>query len=257
MTLPRAIGLLATRNRHELAHHAAHLFFEQVYVGPRTLLIYDDSATPFELCDELRTRDVVVVNLPPIKLPAKRNAMMRAAIAHDPDAIYFVWDDDDYNGPLRIARQVEALQAQPNAEGVIFCPYLTYDTERRELHRLNKAKLHRLPVRAFTDANLAFRRRLWERLPWDEAIDPNACWAWMREPVDRIIDIPGDHDYVVVRHATNHTVGLLPKRFHPKLWTPNIDVGWTNDDVERLLISRCTLPRRLDPPASADSRTVR
>ncbi len=257
MTLPRAIGLLATRNRHEMAHHAAHLFFEQHYDGPKTLLIYDDSPTPFELCDELRACDVVVENLAPVKLPVKRNAMMRRAIEHDPDAIYFVWDDDDYNGPMRVARQVEALQERPAAEGVIFCPYLTYDTEQRTLNRLGKAKLHRLPVRTFTDANLAFRRQLWERLPWDEAIDPNACWAWMQEPVDRIIDIPGDHDYVVVRHTGNHTAGMLPKTFHPQLWTPNVDVGWTADDVERLLATGCTRPRRPDPPASAGSRTAR
>lgn len=257
MKLPHAIGLLATRNRHAQAHHAAHLFFEQRYDGPKTLLIYDDSPTPFELCDALKGKDVAVVNLAPVKLPAKRNAMMRAAIAHDPDAVYFVWDDDDYNGPMRIARQVAALQTHPAAEGVIFCPYLTYDIERRTLDQLGKATLHRLPIRIFTDANLAFRRQLWERLPWDETIDPHACWRWMREPVDRIIDISGERDYVVVRHATNHTAGMLPKQFHPALRTPNVDVGWTNDDVERLLVTGCTCQPRPDRSASAGSRTGR
>jgi len=257
MTPPRAIGLLATRNRHEQAHHAAHLFFEQCYDGPKTLLIYDDSTTSFALCEAFAGEDVVVANVPPIKLPVKRNAMMRAAIARDPDAIYFVWDDDDYNGPTRIARQVAALQTNRYADGVIFCPYLTYDVETRRLARLNKATLHRLPVRVFTDATLAFRRQLWERLPWDENVDPNACWRWMQEPVDRIIDIPGERDYVVVRHASNHTAGMLPKRFHPKLWTPDVDVGWSSIDVEQLLVSRCTGPLRPDPQASAGSRTAR
>jgi hypothetical protein len=252
---PRAIGLLATRNRHELAHQAAHAFLDQQYAGDKTLLIYDDSQTPFALCDELRQFDVVVKNIAPTRLPVKRNQMMRLAIERDPEAIYFVWDDDDYISPHRVRRQIEALLANPNADGCILCPYLTYDVTTREVAQLGKANITGLRLRVFADATLAFRRRLWERLPWDETRDPNACWRWMREPVDRIVDIPGDDDYIVIRHPTNHTVGMLPKTFHPQLRT--LDVRLSADDVERRITARCTCPRRQGPPACGDPRTAR
>jgi hypothetical protein len=215
------------------------LFFEQRYEGPKTLLIYDDSPTPLALCKTLASQDVTVVGMPATKLPVKRNTMMRAAIARDPDAIFFVWDDDDYQGPERVTRQIDALQAHPTAEGCIFCPYLVYDAQARRLHQLGKATLHGLSLRTFGDATLAFRRSLWERIPWDETIDPNACWRWRLEPVDRIVDIPGEKDYVVVRHVENHTLKLWPDRFHPAIWTPDIDVGWPAASIEQLLAARC------------------
>lgn len=223
---PHVIGLLPTRNRHALAHRAAHQFFAQAYPGALTLYVCDDSPTPWVPCAALAAHDLVVEHLPPVRLPVKRNQMMRRAIAQDPDAIYVVWDDDDYHGPQRLVRQVTALRAAPTADGVIFCPFLSFDEATGSISQLGKASLHGLAVRVFTDAVLAFRRALWERLPWDEAVDPHACWRWMQEPPSRIIDIPGERDYLVVRHAGNHTAGQLPTRYHPAIWTPNVATGW-------------------------------
>ena len=223
---PHVIGLLPTRNRHALAHRAAHQFFAQAYPGALTLYVYDDSPTPWVPCAALAAHDLVVEHLPPIRLPTKRNQMMRRAIAQDPDAIYVVWDDDDYHGPQRLARQVAALRATPTAEGVVFCPFLSFDEATGVTTRLGKGALHGLPVRVFTDAVLAFRRALWERWPWDEAVDPHACWRWMAAPTSMIIDLPAEHDYLVIRHATNHTAGMLPRQYHPVLGTPHVDDAW-------------------------------
>ena len=216
--LPHVIGLLATRNRPAMAHQAAHMFFAQQYTGSKTLYVYDDGTEPFTPCRSLATKDMAVVHHPPIRLPTKRNQMMRRAIAADPEAIYFVWDDDDYNGPTRIARQVEALRAAPAADGCILCPFLSYNTQTQQLHRALQVNLHGMRLRVFTDANLAFRRTLWERLPWDEAVDPNACWRWMQLSHDQIIAIPAENDYVVVRHGRNHTQDLLPQVPDMRFW---------------------------------------
>jgi hypothetical protein len=227
--LPRAIGLLATRNRPTWAHRAAHLFFAQAYDGPKVLYVYDDGDEPVQLCSELLAQDLVLVHHAPVLLPVKRNRMMRAAIVRDHTAIYFNWDDDDYNGPERLQRQVEALLAHPEADACVLCPLLWYDVPTHTLTRAMKLNLHGLRLRVFTDAAIAFRRRFWERSPWDEAVDPNACWRWCAEPHDVIIDTPGERDYVIVRHTANHMHDRRDTRF----WVPVDDI--TVDDVQQLL----------------------
>jgi hypothetical protein len=233
MTRPRVIALAATRNRPEWAHRAAHFFFDQVYDGPKTLYIYDDGDADrgVALCSALRANfDLVYVKHEPIKLPVKRNIMMRAAIAQDPDAIFFVWDDDDYHGPRQIQRQVDALLANPKADACVLCPLLWYNEPTQTLSRALKLNLHGLKLRVFTDATIAFRRRFWERSPWDEAVDPNACWRWIQEPHHVVIDIPSERDYVVVRHATNH----MPDKTVARFWSTDTE-GTNADEVVQWL----------------------
>lgn len=233
MIKPRAIALGATRNRPAWAHRAAHLFFTQIYDGPKTLYIYDDSdeGREVQLCEQLQANpDLVYVKHEPVKLPIKRNTMMRAAIAQDPDAIFFPWDDDDYHGPRRIQRQVDALHANPKADACIFCPLLWLHESTRTLSRALKLNSHGLKLRVFTDGTIAFRRRLWERIPWDEAVDPNACWRWLQEPHHVIVDIPSERDYVVVRHAANR----MPDRTSERFWSKDTE-GTTVDEVMQWL----------------------
>jgi len=209
------------------------MFFAQVYAGPKTLYIYDDSdkARQLPLCAQLAARDdVVFVCHEPVKLPVKRNRMMRAAIAQDPDAIYFTWDDDDYHGPGQLQRQVEPLLAQPTADACIFCPLLWFDQPTQTLTRTQHVNLHGLRLRVFTDAAIAFRRRFWERLPWDETVDPNGCWRWFGEPHDVIVAVFGARDYVIVRHTTNHMSDHTDLQF----WSTNTE-GVTVDQIVQLL----------------------
>lgn len=249
-TLPLAIGILATRNRHELAHRAAHMFWAQDYAGPKRLIVADDSDKPLVLCGALAATETAIWHYPRTRLPSKRNATMRRLA--DPDAIYFVWDDDDYHGPARIHRQVDALLARPQLDACVFCPFVTYDRTTRAVRRFGEARLHRLPIRAFTDAVIAFRWRLWDAVPWDDAIDPHGCHRWTAMPSSRIASVDGANDYVIVRHATNHTLGM--REPHPALVSP---AAISADEIEALLTPGCTDPPRLGPRSCAGSRTGR
>jgi hypothetical protein len=212
-TWPHAIGLMATRNRHSMVPRAVRAFFAQRYDGPKTLFVYDDSDTPLQLPVELIAQGVIIVRHKPLHLGVKRNRMLAHATIYDPDAIFFVWDDDDYYGPMRIARQVEALIENPDADACLFCPLLVFNTVSQRLFRAKHADVDGMRLRVGADGTMALRRRLWERLPLDETtcVDGvNEGWRWLAEPHDRVIAIPGELDYVVVRHGGNVTWNVVP-----------------------------------------------
>lgn len=189
------------------------MFFDQRYEGPKTLLVYDDSDTPFQLPADLPVHDSIVVHHEPLHLGVKRNRMLAHAVTQDPNAIYIVWDDDDYHGPTRILRQVEALLAAPNADACLFCPLLVYNTLSKRLHRAKQANVDGMKLRVGADGTIALRRRLWVRLPLDETttVDGvNEGWRWLAEPHDRVIAIPAKLDYVVIRHGGNVTWNVVP-----------------------------------------------
>jgi hypothetical protein len=235
------IGLMATKNRPQLAHRAAHQFVAQQYAGKKTLIIYDDGERDVRLCAALiASGQIILVKHTPLRLPIKRNRMMAHAVGLTPNAIYVIWDDDDYHGIGRLQRQVDALNAAPKAEGCLFCPLYWY--ERGMLKVALKQTLHGLKFRVFCDATLAMRRSLWERLPWDETRDPNAGWQWIKEPHNVIISADSGKDYIVVRQPVTH----LPVTFESEdkirrsFWR-DVETGeLTAVEAERLLGERLT-----------------
>lgn len=263
MALPCAVGLLATRNRPAFAHRAAHMFFAQCYEGPRRLYVYDDGESPFELCETLRAYDVTVVRHEAISLGEKRNRMLKYATARDPDGIFFMWDDDDFHGPFRLARQIGALLETPTADGCLFCPYFSYNTRTGQLFRARQVEINGLKLRVGADGTLALRRRLWERLPLDarpELAGINEGWRWLAEPHDRVIAVDAQLDYVVVRHGGNVTWHALPEepadsRFWERITDERAAV------VAKILAGAAATDCRSWPvqaqPPSADPRTVR
>jgi hypothetical protein len=184
---PRVVGLLATRNRPDAAHRAAHLFFEQDYRGPKTLLIFDDGdvGSRFVPCPDLIEADIVYHAH--AELPAKRNQMVE--YVDDPDAIYVVWDDDDYHGPGRLRRQVQALLQVPQAGACLIRPVLYYDAEMRSLWRC---------AHAF-DATIAFRHAFWLLRPWEEDQGMASGHRFVINRGDAAyVNVDGQLDYVVV-----------------------------------------------------------
>lgn len=212
-TLPHVVGLLATQNRPELAHRAAHLFFEQDYAGTKSLVVYDDGDDYFQACEELD--DLNVVYHSRASLPAKRNQMVKHV--NDPDAIYVVWDDDDYHGPGRIQRQVNALQSS-NAQACLLKPFLYFNQVTGVVRRC----IGRDTFSPSADATLAFRHTFWQQRNWDETLDPGSGFQMTHKRGDSIVYIDGVTDYVVVWHGAH--------RFHqpPDLFTSD----WTSTTIE-------------------------
>lgn len=194
----RAICLMATHNRPAMARRAFHAFLAQRYAGPATLFVYDDGDDRFERCScTAPDRDVVLVRHPRLSLPAKRNAMMGVALALDEDAMFAVWDDDDWHGPDRLQLQLDALLAHPDADACLLRPFTLYRQGSRATH---------LALASDADATLAFWARMWRRTPWDERVDPGSGPAMIRaQRRERLVRVDASETYVVVRHDAHRT----------------------------------------------------
>jgi hypothetical protein len=198
-----------------MAHRAAHLFLKQDYAGPKTLLVFDDGEDPSTFCASCAPH-IEVVHHARRNLPHKRNAMMR--LVGDEDAIYFLWDDDDYHGPSRVSRQVQRLVGH---SACILRPTLYYNSITHELARSSW----------ISDGTVAFTWDFWRsRGHFNEQIDPGSGRRFVASNL--VSEIDGELDYMVVVHAgQRHT----PPAFGPPEFTPaEVDASWAE--------ARLTLP---------------
>ncbi len=189
MTLPRAVGLMPTRNRPQMAHRAVHLFLEQVYEGEKHLVVFDDGDVGIETCPSCTGRFELVVRPRDTLLPRKRNAMM--SHVDDQEAVYFLWDDDDYHGPDRIQRQVPIVINHPIC---IMRPTLYYSSITEEL----------VVSRWLSDATAAFTWEYWRRVGgFNERVDPGSGRAFCTPPraFGLVAEIQGLFDYMAVVHS--------------------------------------------------------
>ena len=194
MNLPRVVALMPTQNRPEMAHRSAHFFLEQIYPGPKTLLVFDDGDFRAKFCPSCE-QDMVYVRCERTNLPTKRNRMMEHVGDHD--AFYFMWDDDDYHGPNRVGRQVDMLVHCP---AVIMRPTLYYNSITRDV-RMSKW---------ISDATCAFTWDFWDKRRFCESIDPGSGHLFVNS-VD-VETIAGELDYMTVVHnGQRHT----PPAFGP------------------------------------------
>lgn len=196
MNRPRVVALMPTYNRPAMAHRAAHLFLEQSYEGRRDMLVFDDGELEARFCASCEPH-ITVVHHARMKLPAKRNAMMEHV--SDEDALYFMWDDDDYHGPRRIERQVSVLAYQP-APACILRPTLYYNAITNDL-RVSTW---------ISDATVAFTWKFWATRRFNEHVDPGSGFQFVKR--SDVEEIPGDTDYITVVHdGQRHT----PPAFGP------------------------------------------
>jgi glycosyltransferase involved in cell wall biosynthesis len=214
MTLPRAIGIMPTYNRPEMAHRAIHLFLEQDYAGDKTLVVFDDGERSVLMCQEcIHSRSVVVCSHARMCLPAKRNAMME--YVGDEGAVYFLWDDDDYHGPGRVRRQVAALQG--NAQACLLRPTLYFNSISGELATSSWV----------SDGTVAYTWSFWSTRRFDEYTDPGSGRKFVTRPA--VVEIPGELDYMVVVHpGQRHT----PPAFGLPYFTEAlVDSSWAADHL--------------------------
>lgn len=197
-----------------MAHRAVHLFLEQDYAGPRHLVAFDDGEQQLVTCATCEGH-VEVVRHERVNLPTKRNRMM--AHVRDLDAIYFMWDDDDYHGPGRVRRQVEALR---DSEACILRPTLYYNQIAGDVRVCSWV----------SDATVAYRWSFWERRPFDEHTDPGSGYRFVCMSMDnppKLVELHGELDYVTVVHAgQRHS----PPAFGPPHFTEApVDAAWVED----------------------------
>jgi hypothetical protein len=180
-----------------------------------TLLVFDDGQTPATFCADCAP-EIEVVHHARLKLPAKRNAMME--LVRDEGAVYLLWDDDDYHGPSRVRRQVDALA---DHQACILRPTLYYNSITHELARSSW----------ISDGTVAYTWGFWQsRGRFDEHVDPGSGRRFVSSPL--VAEIDGELDYMVVVHAgQRHT----PPAFGPPEFTPaEVDASWAE--------ARLTLP---------------
>ena len=199
--LPRVVGLMPTFNRPEMAHRAAHFFLAQDYPGQHDLIVYDDGNQKFEPCAECAPQ-LRLVRHAWLKLPAKRNKMI--SDDGDRDALYVTWDDDDYHGPSRISRQVEAITAGgSHVQACLLRPTLYYNSLTHEVATSTW----------ISDGTLAFTWDCWQRYGgYEEQVDPGSGRLFAERRVREIVQLDGELDYCVIVHAgQRHT----PPAFNP------------------------------------------
>lgn len=203
---PRVVGLMPTFNRPEMAHRAAHMFLAQDYPGQRDLIVYDDGDQKFEPCNTCAPH-LRLVRSSWMRLPEKRNKMI--ADDGDRDAIFVTWDDDDYHGPSRISRQVEAITAgSSRIQACILRPTLYYNSIT-----------HEVAVSTWlSDGTLAHTWDCWQRNGgYPTQRDPGSGWEFCNRIKREIIEIDGELDYCVIVHAAQrHT----PPAFNPMDFSP-------------------------------------
>ncbi len=183
MNWPRAVAIMPTKNRPQMAHRAVHLFLEQVYEGDRHLVVFDDGDVQVESCPSC-SRRFELVRSEPMNLPKKRNAMMEHVA--DERAIYFMWDDDDYHGPDRFRRQVPVVM---NHQACILKPTLYYNSITHDLR----------VSRWLSDATVAYRWNFWAARRFDERLDPGSGRMFCERR--NVEEIPGAFDYITVVHS--------------------------------------------------------
>lgn len=206
---------MATRNRSAMAHRAAHNFIDQDYAGQRHLLVFDDGEEPFVSCEECAP-NIELMTTSPMRLPTKRNEMMRHV--GDRDAFYVQWDDDDYHGPTRISRQVDVIV---HHEGCLLRPTLYYNSITDEI-RTSRWK---------SDATMAFRWEFWERRPFLDSVDPGSGSHFIANR-PTLVEIDAELDYMVVVHAgQRHT----PPAFGlPDFYEAPVSAAWARERLRLL-----------------------
>jgi glycosyltransferase involved in cell wall biosynthesis len=222
--------IMPTRDRPAWVPLAIRCFLAQDFTDAE-LVIVDDGAAPVRDCvpDHPRIRYHRATG--PRTIGAKRNEACRLArgdlIAH--------WDDDDWNAPSRLRRQVEALGAG-RAEVCGTSTLYFYQPSTDGAWRYQYAA--GVPTRMLVGTSLMYRRRAWERAPFpDIQIGEDA--RFVRAAAGRLSDL-ADPALCV---ATVHEANTSPRSPAGPFWLPH-----PREEIHRLLGDDLPLYRSLGRP---------
>lgn len=199
---------MPTRGRHAWLARAVRGFLDQDFDDAELLIVSEDGV-PGALAAALRGGRVRHLPCPAgLSLGAKRNLACRAARGD----ILVHWDDDDWQSPRRVSRQVAALQVP----GVRVC-----GCARVYFHELAgpRAWLYRYggPRRPWVyGATLAYRRSYWQAHPFaDIDVGEDNAFVWAADPGE-VCDLDDPALCVAAVHAGNTS----PKDTGNAWWQP-------------------------------------
>jgi glycosyltransferase involved in cell wall biosynthesis len=236
---------MPTYNRPAFVALALRRFGEQTYAN-KELIVVDDGAVGVES---------LVVKVPGARylrverrsIGEKRNAACHAARGE----IIVHWDDDDWYGPDRIARQLEPIFSGRADVTGLRCRWIMKLPEGEfweilpELHR-------RMFVGDVHGGTLAFRKSLWEagaRYPATNlAEDADMLRAALRGGA-RLEAVSGDDGFVYSRHGTNAWSFAAGGFIDPRQWRKSPGPG----PLDRAVIEdyREAHRKTVDPDARA------
>jgi O-antigen biosynthesis protein len=197
---PLVSCVMPTRGRARFAARAIDYFRRQDY--PRAELVVID-AEPRSLSgpppDDPRIRV--------LPAPAGRSigALRNDAVAAARGAIVVLWDDDDWNGPGRVSRQVAPILAG-DADMTALRDVPVFDIGTWQCWRWTPDLHRRMLALDVLGGTLAFRRSVWEQLTRypDASLAEDA--EFVRRAVAagaRLVPIDGSGLYVYIRHGRN------------------------------------------------------
>ncbi len=199
--LPLVSCVMPTRQRPEFALQAMRYFSAQDYAN-KELVVLEDGPPSLagRLPDDPRIR-YVATGVAPRSIGAMRNEACRLAhgdiVAH--------WDDDDWYGPKRLTRQVEAIRAG-EADITALRDSLMLDLAAWRFWRCRPDLQRRLFVREVHGGTLVYRRRVWE----EKAQFPDRSLAEDAVFLDqavrrgaRLQAVEAEGIFVYIRHGSN------------------------------------------------------
>jgi glycosyltransferase involved in cell wall biosynthesis/GT2 family glycosyltransferase len=200
--------IMPTRDRRAWVPQAIRFFLRQDFTDSE-LVILDDGNSPVRDCVPDHPRIRYHYTAGQRTVGAKRNEACRLArgelIAH--------WDDDDWYGPSRLRRQVEALQStSADLCGTSTLYFYQPSADRAWRYRFGGGKASRMLV----GTSLVYRRRAWERSPFAD-IGVGEDVRFVRASGGPLCDL-GDPALCV---ATIHAANTSPRTPDALFWQPH------------------------------------
>jgi glycosyl transferase family 2 len=199
MNWPSVSCICITRNRRIFLRKAIDYFWRsrRLYPGDSQLLILDGSSEHF--------RDWI--DWPYVLYLHEPSSVMQAGEAHNrlcelaKGDIILQWDDDDWQHPMRIARQVNTLLQAPGDSFAFTSRYYWYHLQQKQAC---KAKSW-MGGEGSTGATFAYWKETWKKTPFRD-IPIGEDVPFQRDLLDRgcpMLDSKEDDLVVYIRHNQN------------------------------------------------------
>jgi O-antigen biosynthesis protein len=198
---PLVTAIMPTRDRPEFALQAIRYFCDQDYPN-KEMVVLEDGIPSLEgrLPDDPRIR-YIATGAPLRSIGAMRNEACQVArgeiVAH--------WDDDDWYGPQRLTRQVEAIRSG-EADLTALRDSLMLDLATWRFWRC-QPDLHRriFYIGDVHGATMVYRRRIWEEAKFpDQSLAEDAIF--LQQALDmgsRLQAIDAEGLFIYIRHGAN------------------------------------------------------
>lgn len=198
---PLVTAIMPTRDRPEFALQAVRYFCDQDYPNKEMVVLEDGTPSLAGLLpDDPRIR-YIATGVPTRSIGAMRNQACELArgeiVAH--------WDDDDWYGPRRLTRQVEAINSG-DADLTGLRDSVMLDLATWRFWRC-EPDLHRriFYIGDIHGATMVYRRRLWEEAKFpDQSLAEDAVFLDQAlRGGARLQRIDADGLFIYVRHGAN------------------------------------------------------